>query len=102
MARFFFHFPTKEHVLAELGHREEIRLAGELDRFLSTPRDLQAALAPPLASRRLSSDASALPLFKDLLAGLLLADALVELRLWPDHPFIRSGRDRVRAQRATV
>src|SRR6476661_1126860 len=41
---FFFHFPTKEHALAELGHREELRMAGELDRFLSTPRDLQTAL----------------------------------------------------------
>src|SRR4051812_26886583 len=41
---FFFHFPTKEHVVAELGHREEVRLAGLLERFLSTPRDLHATL----------------------------------------------------------
>ena len=27
---FFFHFPTKEHVLAELGQREEVRMAAAL------------------------------------------------------------------------
>ena len=42
---FFFHFPTKEHVVAELGQREEVRMAGELERFLAPPRDLKATLA---------------------------------------------------------
>lgn len=84
---FFFHFPTKEHVLAELGHREEIRLAEELDRFLSTPRDLQAALREVVRlaaslERRLGAT-----LFKDLLA-LYFSPTRAELRLWPDHPFI--------------
>ena len=31
---FFFHFPTKEHVLLELEPREEARMAAELGRFL--------------------------------------------------------------------
>src|SRR5690348_13269603 len=30
---FYFHFPTKEHVLFEVERREEIRLANELTRF---------------------------------------------------------------------
>src|SRR6187431_3193634 len=41
---FFFHFPTKEHVVAELGHREEVHLTGLLERFLRTPRDLKSTL----------------------------------------------------------
>ena len=31
---FFFHFPSKEHVLLELESREEARLADEFARFL--------------------------------------------------------------------
>src|SRR6266700_3604353 len=31
---FYFHFPTKEHVLAELERREEARIAARLTRFL--------------------------------------------------------------------
>src|SRR5689334_18040331 len=41
---FFFHFPTKEHVLLELEAREESRLAEEFARFLQQPRDLAATL----------------------------------------------------------
>jgi TetR/AcrR family transcriptional regulator, repressor for uid operon len=32
---FYFHFPTKEHVLAELERHEEARLVGQLSRFLA-------------------------------------------------------------------
>ena len=42
---FYFHFPTKEHVLAELERLEEARLAAQLSRFLAAPHDLAAALA---------------------------------------------------------
>jgi len=84
---FFFHFPTKEHVLAELGHREEIRLAGELDRFLTSTRDLRSTLLEVLRlaaslERRLGA-----VLFGDLLA-LYFSPRRAELRLWPDHPLI--------------
>src|SRR5262249_22189505 len=41
---FFFHFPTKEHVLLDLEHREEDRIAKELRRFLASPHDLSATL----------------------------------------------------------
>lgn len=41
---FYFHFPTKEHVLLELIRRDESRLAEELSRFLDTPHDLPAVL----------------------------------------------------------
>jgi len=41
---FYFHFPTKEHVLLELIRQDEARLAQELSRFLDTPHDLPAVL----------------------------------------------------------
>lgn len=41
---FYFHFPTKEHVLLELEHREEVWMATELARFLEKPHDLASVL----------------------------------------------------------
>jgi AcrR family transcriptional regulator len=42
---FFFHFPTKEHVLLELEHREEERIAKQFGRYVKSRNDLTAALA---------------------------------------------------------
>ena len=41
---FYFHFPTKEHVLLELMRRDEAQLAEELSRFLDSSHDLPAVL----------------------------------------------------------
>jgi AcrR family transcriptional regulator len=41
---FYFHFPTKEHVLLELIRRDEEYLGEELSRFLDTRRGLPAVL----------------------------------------------------------
>src|SRR6476660_339932 len=41
---FFFHFPSKEHVLLELESREEARMAAEFGRFLDERHDLATAL----------------------------------------------------------
>jgi AcrR family transcriptional regulator len=41
---FFFHFPTKEHVLLELERREEERIAKQFGQFVKSDRDLAAAL----------------------------------------------------------
>lgn len=65
---FFFHFPTKEHVLLELEGREEGRIAKALTQFLDTPRDLGTALNEAVRllqglERRLGD-----VLFKDFLA----------------------------------
>jgi AcrR family transcriptional regulator len=65
---FFFHFPTKEHVLLELERREEERIAKQLDRFMSAAPDLAATLAEAARlvvglERRLGAS-----LFKDFLA----------------------------------
>jgi AcrR family transcriptional regulator len=42
---FYFHFPTREHVLLELIRRDEEYLAEELSRFLDTRRELPAVLS---------------------------------------------------------
>ena len=65
---FFFHFPTKEHVLLELEHREEERIAKELRRFVAAKHDLSATLTESVRlvvgiERRLGA-----LLFKDFLA----------------------------------
>lgn len=41
---FFFHFPTKEHVLLELERREEDRIAKQIRRFLEANPDLPSTL----------------------------------------------------------
>jgi len=65
---FFFHFPTKEHVLLELEHREEARIAKELGRFAASQHDLSSTLKEAVRlvmglERRLGA-----VLFKDFLA----------------------------------
>jgi AcrR family transcriptional regulator len=45
---FYFHFPTKEHVLAELERHEEARLVAQLSKFLV---ELEARCGPPPAGQ---------------------------------------------------
>ncbi len=82
---FFFHFETKEHVLAELGQREELRIAAQLDSYLRVPRGLAATLTKVVGliaaiERRLGP-----VLFREMLA-LYFSPARPELSLWPQHP----------------
>jgi AcrR family transcriptional regulator len=65
---FFFHFPTKEHVLLELERREEGRIAKQLSRYVDSKRDLASTLREAVRlvvglERRLGA-----VLFKDFLA----------------------------------
>ncbi|MGW0161336.1 TetR/AcrR family transcriptional regulator [Mycobacterium sp. NPDC003323] len=65
---FFFHFPTKEHVLLELEKREEDRMAKQFGRYLDKDNDLKSALHEAVRlvlglERRLGE-----LLFKDFLA----------------------------------
>ena len=46
---FYFHFPTKEHVLAELERHEEARLVAQLSKFLT---ELEARCGPAAGRRR--------------------------------------------------
>ena len=65
---FFFHFPTKEHVLLELERREEERITKHFARYVNSPRDLGSTLQEAVRlvvglERRLGAG-----LFKDFLA----------------------------------
>jgi AcrR family transcriptional regulator len=65
---FFFHFPTKEHVLLELERREEERMAKQFGRLADTNPDLASVLGEAVKlvlglERRLGD-----LLFKDFLA----------------------------------
>jgi len=66
---FFFHFPTKEHVLLALERREEDRIAKQFAQFLKSEHDLASALHEAVRvgaglERRLGD-----MLFKDFLAA---------------------------------
>src|SRR3954453_8340518 len=41
---FYFHFPTKEHVLVELERNEEVKIVAELTRARADDGDLQSVL----------------------------------------------------------
>src|SRR5215218_2578011 len=41
---FYFHFPTKEHVLVELERNEETKIVAELDTKAASPNDLASML----------------------------------------------------------
>jgi AcrR family transcriptional regulator len=65
---FFFHFPTKQHVLLELERREEERIAKQLIRYAEAKRDVESILKEAVRlvlglERRLGA-----VLFKDFLA----------------------------------
>lgn len=65
---FFFHFPTKQHVLLELERREEERIAKQLIRYAETKGDVESILKEAVRlvlglERRLGA-----MLFKDFLA----------------------------------
>jgi TetR/AcrR family transcriptional regulator, repressor for uid operon len=84
---FFFHFETKDHVLAELGQREERRIAARLDAFLQDARDLSATLAEVVALTGALERRLGRLLFRDVLA-LYFSPTRPELTLWTDHPVI--------------
>ena len=96
---FFFHFPTKEHVLLELERREEERMAKRFNRFLATPRDLPAALSEAVRlvvglERRLGE-----VLFKDFLA-LHFSQTRPVADDGDDHPVIALLADHIERARS--
>ncbi|OBB07901.1 TetR family transcriptional regulator [Mycolicibacterium conceptionense] len=84
---FFFHFPTKEHVLLELEQREQQRMAADLARFFATAHDVADTLAEMVRvleklERRLGGR-----LFKDFLA-LHFSTSRPPSEEWTHHPVI--------------
>jgi AcrR family transcriptional regulator len=84
---FYFHFPTKEHALAELTRREEEQMADELDEALASTVDLKSALAEVI--RRVVAEEARLGhvLFRDVL-NLYFSASQPELRDSATHPIV--------------
>ncbi|MGH3253620.1 MAG: TetR family transcriptional regulator [Trebonia sp.] len=80
---FYFHFPTKEHVLAELERDEEARLAAQLSRFLAGPHDLAAALGEVVRLLTTMERRVGKSLFREMLA----------LHFSPRRPEVLPGAD---------
>lgn len=82
---FYFHFPTKEHVLLELIRRDEMRLADELGRFLDTRRDLAAVLKTIVELVLALESRWGSALFRDVI-GLYFSPSRPEREQWINHP----------------
>ncbi|MDX6742233.1 TetR family transcriptional regulator [Actinocorallia sp. A-T 12471] len=82
---FYFHFPTKEHVVAEVVRREERRVADGLVRFLAVPHDLGEVFGEivrlVLATERRVGKA----LFREVLA-LYFSPTRPDTDDWAEHP----------------
>ncbi|WP_460357901.1 TetR/AcrR family transcriptional regulator [Mycobacterium sp. ZZG] len=82
---FYFHFPTKEHVLLELIRRDEMRLANELSRFLDTRRDLPAVLTRIVELVLELETRWGSALFHDVIS-LYFSPTRPEREQWTNHP----------------
>ena len=80
---FYFHFPTKEHILAELERHEEARLAAQLEKFLARPHDLAGALAETVRLMAQMERRVGQVLFREMLA----------LHFSPSRPELLPGTD---------
>jgi TetR/AcrR family transcriptional repressor of uid operon len=84
---FFFHFPSKEHVLLELESREEARMAAEFGRFLDERHDLATALTEVVHLVAGLERTLGPLLLKELLA-LHFSPTRPNKDEWIDHPII--------------
>lgn len=86
---FYFHFPTKEHVLLELEQREEERIARQFGRFLEKQHDLAATLKEAVRLVLDIENRLGALLFKDFLA-LHFSPTRPPTEESQDHPLIVS------------
>ena len=84
---FFFHFPSKEHVLLDLEFREEARVAAEFARFIEQNHDLATTLAEVVRLVAGLEQRLGRLLFKELLA-LHFSPTRPNKDDWSDHPVI--------------
>jgi AcrR family transcriptional regulator len=82
-ATFFFHFPTKQHVLLELEHREEERMAEQLSRLLTAPHGLADVLR----------EAARLVIGLERRFGAVLFKDILALHFSQTRPVAEDGRD---------
>jgi TetR/AcrR family transcriptional repressor of uid operon len=98
---FYFHFPTKEHVLLELECGEEARMATELARFLQGRPALAAALTKVVALVAGLEQRLGPHLFKELLAFHFSPSRPLKDE-WTDHPVIVLLVDEIELAEVTV
>jgi AcrR family transcriptional regulator len=84
---FYFHFPTREHVLHELIRREEARVAEDLARFIDATHELAAVLNEIVRLVVDLEDRWGGALFRDVI-GLYFSPTRPEDDEWTDHPTI--------------
>ena len=84
---FFFHFPSKEHVLLDLEFREEARIAAEFATYLEDAHGLAAALTEVVHLVAGLEQRFGPLLFKELLA-LHFSPTRRNKDDWSDHPVI--------------
>lgn len=80
---FFFHFPTKEHVLLELERREEERIVKQFNQFLKVRHDLSAVL----------DEAVRLVIGLEHRLGDVLFNDFLALHFSQTRPGVEGGRD---------
>jgi TetR/AcrR family transcriptional repressor of uid operon len=88
---FYFHFPTKEHILAELERHEEARLAAQLEKFLARPHDLAGALTETVRLMAQMERRVGKVLFREMLAlhfSPTRPEALPGTDQWADYPLM--------------
>ena len=88
---FYFHFPTKEHILAELERHEEARLAAQLEKFLARPHDLAGALTETVRLMAQMERRVGKLLFREMLAlhfSPSRPEALPGTDQWADYPMM--------------
>jgi AcrR family transcriptional regulator len=88
---FYFHFPTKEHVLAELERHEEARLAAQLEKSLARPHDLPGALNEVVRLMAQMERRVGKTLFREMLAlhfSPHRPEVLPGTEQWADYPMV--------------
>ena len=95
---FYFHFPTKEHVLIELERREEDRIATELSRYFTDAPGVPAVLTKVVDAVAGLEGRLGPALFKDFLA-LHFSTARPPEEIWTNHPVIVVVVDELRRAR---
>ena len=85
---FYFHFPSKEHVLLELESREEARIGRRVRPVPREPHDLAAALTEVVAAGDGPGAATRPAAVQRVTGAALLTVAAPARTTWTDHPVI--------------
>lgn len=100
---FYFHFPTKEHVLEEIERDLVTRLAGDLERFVAAAPDVWATLSEVVRLVLAAESRFGTRLFRDVLALHFSQTRPPGFGKPTDHPLVALVAQQIaRAQREGV